>query len=160
MKFEKFLKNVGTRGIIVNSTKYGKFLLFGNVMLRIPDGVNIMASFTKIMPEWQETIFRDFRDGYITEAELTDAALPTPDATPSQIKRIFEDAYDGRIAIDNKTFGVIERSDRTYIYPEDYEDNNNANVSALLVTTGHGDDETITGIVFDEHYYTEMMEKE
>lgn len=165
MKFEKFLKSVGTRGTIVDGgEKFGKFLKLANVMLKIPDGVNIIAPLECKMTVWQSEPIVDFIEGFGVEAPLTGATLPTPDASPSSIRRIFGDVENGKIAIDNKTFGIIERSDHVYSFIHDDDFSVNVDefaVYALVVTTGYGDDEEIAGVIFDELYYhNRLLEKE
>lgn len=157
MKFEKFLKNCEARGSIVN-TPDGQFLKLGAVMLAIPQGVNVLALSTVDAPEYVENVFSDFDDSALISAELTGAQLPAPDASPSKIERIFTNVEGGTIAIDNKTFGVIERGDHVYTFTEDQDDEAGAgDQDALVVTTGYGDDEHITGIIFDEKYYYDKV---
>lgn len=160
MKFEKFLKNAGIRGTVLDSTEFGKFLLCGNVMLRIPDGVNIVSAFANRMPDAYEDVMRDAMNGTSLDAELTGAELPSPDATPSSIQRIFSDKYGGKISIDNKTFGMIERSDKVQIVREDFQDENFNDVDALVISSGFGDDREITGVIFDVTFFDKLHNEE
>lgn len=158
MKFEKFLKNCGARGTVVSTECNGQFLKLGAVMLAIPAGVNVLSTSTAQAPQYIEDIFTDFDDENLMPAELTDAELPTPDASPSKIKRVFENSAGGKIAIDNKTFGIIERSDHAYTFTEKQDDESRAGAQdALLITSGYGDQETITGIILDEQYYFDKL---
>lgn len=160
MKFEKFVKLVGSRGIVLTSEKFGKFLQSGMVMVRIPEGANVVAAIARKMPEWYEEILNDVEDDCTYKAELTGAELPTPDASPTQILRIFTDSCGGRVAIDNKTFAIIEKSDKVFICPDTYEDGDGKRAAALAVCYGFGDDAEIAGIVFSENYFRKMNEKE
>lgn len=160
MKFEKFVKLAGIRGTVLTSEKFGKFLQCGMVMVRIPEGTNIVAAFARKMPEWYEEILNDVEDDCTYRAELTGAELPTPDASPTQILRIFTDSCGGRVAIDNKTFAIIEKSDKVFICPDTYTEDDNESAAALAVCHGFGDDEEIAGIVFSENYFRKMNEKE
>jgi hypothetical protein len=135
MKFEKFVK-----------------------LVRIPEGANVVAAIARKMPEWYEEILNDVEDDCTYKAELTGAELPTPDASPAQILRIFTDSCGGRVAIDNKTFAIIEKSDKVFICPDTYDDSKSA--AALAVCHGFGDDAEIAGIVFSEDYFRKMNEKE
>jgi hypothetical protein len=152
MKFEKFLKNAGMCGAIVDCQQYGKFLCMGTVMMRIPDGANVLAAFKRRMKTFEFDIFKAYEDGESYTAELTGATLPTPDAKSSQIERIFSDQDGGKIAIDNKTFGLIERMDGVRMVFDDEEP------AALVITEGYGDDEIIAGVIFSEEYYMNTME--
>lgn len=160
MKFEKFVKLAGIRGTVLTSEKFGKFLQCGMVMVRIPEGTNIVAAFARKMPEWYEEILNNVEDDCTYKAELTGAELPTPDASPTQILRIFTDSCGGRVAIDNKTFAIIEKSDKVFICPDTYEDGDGKRAAALAVCYGFGDDAEIAGIVFSENYFRKMNEKE
>lgn len=154
MKFEKFLKNCGARGSVMRTKDAGQFLKLGPVMLAIPQGVNVLSMNEIKAPEYIENVFTDFDYNNLTPAELTKAQLPTPDASPSKIQRVFTNKEGGTIAIDNKTFGIIERSDHVYTFTENEDDESaEGNQDALVITTGYGDAETLTGIVFDEQYY-------
>lgn len=158
MKFEKFVKLAGIRGTVLTSEKFGKFLQCGMVMVRIPEGANVVVSFARKMPEWYEEILNDVEDDCTYKAELTGAELPTPDASPAQILRIFTDSCGGQVAIDNKTFAIIEKSDKVFICPDTYDDSKSA--AALAICHGFGDDAEIAGIVFSENYFGKMNEKE
>lgn len=50
MKFEKFVKLVGSRGIVLTSEKFRKFLQSELVMVRIPEGANVVAAIARKMP--------------------------------------------------------------------------------------------------------------
>lgn len=159
MKFEKFLKNCGARGTVITTECDGQFLKLGPVMLAIPAGVNVLSSTSAQAPQYIENILVDFDDGYLGAAELTDAKLPLPDASPSKIKRIFSNSSGGTIEIDNKTFAVIERSDHVYTYTEEHSDSETQ--SALVVSSGFGEEETISAIILDEqYYYNKLTNKE
>lgn len=138
MKFEKFLKNVGVRGTVLYSTEFGKFLQCGNVMLRIPDGANIVSAFAHRMPDAYEDVMRDAMDGAVLDAELTGAELPSPDATPSSIQRIF--------------FRQVRR--------KDFQDENCNDVDALVISSGFGDDREITGVIFDVTFFDKLHSEE
>ena len=158
MKFEKFVKLAGIRGTVLTSEKFGKFLQCGMVMVRIPEGANVVASFARKMPEWYEEILNDVEDDCTYKAELTGAELPAPDASPAQILRIFTDSCGGQVAIDNKAFAIIEKSDKVFICPDTCDDSKSA--AALAVCYGFGDNAEIAGIVFSENYFRKMNEKE
>ena len=158
MKFEKFLKNCGARGSVINTKCNGQFLKLGTVMLVIPVGVNVLSVNEVDAPEYIENVFIDFEDDNLRAAELTGAQLPTPDASPSKIQRIFTNNEGGTISIDNKTFGIIERADHLYTFAENQDDEAGAgDQDALVITAGFGDDEHIIGIVFDELFYYDKV---
>lgn len=153
MKFEKFLKMAGVHGVIVNAEDYGKFLAFANAMIHIPEGVNVVTAFERNAKDWEKAVLSNYyrEDSYT--ADLTAATLPTPDAKPSQIQRIFSDQDGGKIAIDNKFFGIIERMDGVRMTFDENDD-----PTALIITEGYGADEMLAGVIFAEEYCTEHME--
>lgn len=158
MKFEKFLKNCGARGTIVETTE-GQFLKLANVFVKIPLGVNVLSALVMGAPDYIDSIFDDFDDGDLPKAELTAAILPEPDASPSKVRRIWSNEDKGAVSIDNKTFAIIERSDHAYTFSEDQDDE--AAQDALVITTGYGSEEYISAIILDEqYYYNKLTEKE
>lgn len=155
MKFEKFLKNCGARGTVITTKSDGKFLKLANVMLAIPDGVNVLSATTTPAPEYVKDILSAFYEGDTFTAELTDAKLPTPDASPSKIERIFTNGFGGGITVDNKTFGIIERSDRLFTFEDDGV--SDGDQDALVVVSGYGDAEQVTGILLATQYYFDNL---
>ena len=155
MKFEKFLKNCGARGTVITTKSDGKFLKLANVLLAIPDGVNVLSNGAVIAPDYIEDILTAFWDGDTFTAELTDAKLPTPDASPSKVERVFSNGFGGQITVDNKTFGIIERSDRVFTYEDDGESSCDQN--ALVVVSGYGDNEYISGVLLATQYYNDKV---
>ena len=158
MKFEKFLKNCGARGTIVDTTE-GQFLKFANVFVRIPDGVNVLSALRINAPDYIEVIFDDFENGDLSRAELTAAELPEPDASPSKVLRIWSNDLNGTIKVDNKIFAIIEKSDHAYTFSDSGDDE--APQEALVITTGYGAEEYVSAIILDkEYYYNLLTEKE
>lgn len=159
MKFEKFLKMTAGKAVIVDRGGGEKWLLFDGVLMRIPDGVNIIAPLRMDEPRFISRIFDEYDDENISTADLTDAELDPPDASASKIIRIFTDAEGGKIGIPNKYFGIIERdNDVVTVYDDEYNPDKPA---ALLILTGYGDNEEIAGMIFDDDYFAaKIHEKE
>lgn len=147
------------RGVIVERNDGEKWLLFDCAMLRVPDGVNVIAALKIGDKPFIRSIFNEFSAENISTADLTGAELPTPDASASKIIRIFTDADGGRIGVTNKDFALIEKGDNIYtVYDDKYSEETPA---ALLVTVGFGDNEEITGMIFNDDYFCEKInEKE
>lgn len=158
MKFEKFLKMTAGRGVLIDRSDGANWLLFDGVIMRIPDGMNVIAPLTMGDREFINHVFSEYNHENISTADLTDAELPTPDASASKVIRIFTDADGGKIGIQNKYFGLIEKSDDVYtVYDEEYSDT----PAALLILTGYGDNEEIAGMIFDDDYFSAIIhEKE
>ena len=156
MKFEKFLKFCGSRGTIVETTE-GQFLKLANVYAKIPLGVNVLSALIMEAPDYIETIIDDFQNGELTRAELTAAELPEPDSSPSKIRRIWTNELNGKIWVDNKVFGFIERSDHAYTFTEDQDDEREQD--ALVITTGYGESEYISAIILSDQFYFDKLTK-
>lgn len=154
MKFEKFLKMTAGHGVIVERKDGEKWLLFDGVLMRIPEGVNIIAALRMDEPQFISNIFGEYDYENISTTELTNAILPTPDASASKVIRIFTDSDGGEIGVTNKYFGIIEKGDDAVtVYDEEYSDN----PVALLVLTGYGENEEIAGIIFDDEYFRDKI---
>lgn len=152
MKFEKFLKMTAGKGVIVEYADGEKWLLFDGVLVKIPDGMNVIAALRMDEPQFVKHIFDEYDDENISTAELTNAILPEPDAPASKIVRIWKDADGGEIGIENKYFGIIEKYNSIMtVYDNEYDPDTPA---ALLILTGYGDNEEIEGIIFDKDYLT------
>lgn len=155
MKFEKFLKMTAGRGVIVEREDGGKWLLFDGVLMRIPDGVNIIAALRMEESEFITRIFQEYARENCAGAELTGAELDPPGASASKVIRIFTDNDGGKIGISNKYFGLIEKgNDVATVYDEEYSSTMPA---ALLVLRGYGENEEIEGMIFDDEYFRDKI---
>lgn len=108
MKFDKFVKNTGTMGAIV---EYGgqKYLCSGPMIARIPEGITGLVC--AVATELPERLRRILEESEEEEAMLADAFLPQADGKSSEIRRVFADRSGHRIDISNKQFSVIEKYD-------------------------------------------------
>lgn len=111
MKFEKFLKSVGTHGEVIARTESEKWLVCGGVGMVIPRGVdNLLGSPTKA--EYASIV------DVISKVDLDDpvtlerAILLEPDGKAADIYRCF-DTVDGlyEVVICNADYGLLERKD-------------------------------------------------
>ena len=151
MKFEKFLKMTAGRGVIVDREDGEKWLLFDGVLMRIPDGVNIIAALRMEESEFITRIFQEYARDNCAGSELTGAELDPPDASASKVMRIFTDNDGGEIGISNKYFGLIERGDTVInVYDDEYSDDEPA---ALMVTDfDSSEGAQIVGVIFNDDY--------
>jgi hypothetical protein len=110
MKFEKFLKSVGTHGQIYTRDNEERWLICGGVGMIIPHGVdNLLGSgevSEKIKTIVEALITADTDD----KVKLERATIPA-DGKASDIVRIFGDGFDIEIGISNANFGLLEKSD-------------------------------------------------
>ena len=108
MKFDKFAKNTGTMGAILEY-RGQKYLCSGSMMARIPEGITglVCAAATEL-PERLRRILEDSEE---EESYLSDAFLPQADDKPAELRRVFSDRLGHCIDISNKQFGLIEKYD-------------------------------------------------
>ena len=152
MKFEKFLKMTAGRGVIVDREDGEKWLLFDGVLMRIPDGVNIIAALRMEESEFITRIFQEYARDNCASAELTGAELDPPDASASKVIRIFTDNDGGEIGISNKYFGLIERGDSVVnVYDDEYSDDEPAALMVAEFDPSEG--AQIVGVIFNDDYF-------
>ena len=129
MKFEKHLKSVGINGVIYKATNGNLFLrngVFGNVLVRIPDGVSpISSTITRDLDWWMNDLV--INGNQEISALLTDATIEA-DGAPKDIKRIYSDLLsNGTLGtamcrINQDAYSLIERYDDIRIFtPRKYE---------------------------------------
>ena len=108
MKFDKYVKMVGTMGTIA-SYKGHKYLCYGGMIVRIPEGITglVCAAATELPKAFQSVL----DDGEGEMAELVDAFLPYANDKSSEVRRVFADKELHRVHISNKQFGLFERHD-------------------------------------------------
>lgn len=112
MKFEKFLKSVGTHGEVIARTECEKWLVCGGVGMVIPLGVdNLLGTDSK--SDYASIVdvisVADFDDPLI----LSRAILPHADGKASDILRVFTTGSGlDEIGITNADFGLLEKGDK------------------------------------------------
>lgn len=110
MKFEKFLKGVGTHGEVIERNEGEKWLVCGGVGMIIPKGVDNLLG--KKWPEEYASIV-----DVIANAELDDpltlkeAVLLDPTGNAGAIYRVFETDLGDRVGIINADYGLLEKKD-------------------------------------------------
>lgn len=122
MKFEKFLKSCGTHGFVVNRDNGDKWLVCGDVGMKVPTGVNCLLGAGGASEKARKILEVIVKADTDDRVQLTAAYLPA-DGKASDIVRIFGDAYnDDEIGIRNADFGLLEKSDVLLAYLEIEDD--------------------------------------
>lgn len=110
MKFEKFLKGVGTHGEVVTRENGEKWLVCGGVGMVIPKGVD-----TLLGGEWPKdygSIVDVLADAeYDDPLVLKEAVIFNPRGNASSIYRVFETELGETVGIINGDFGLLEKRD-------------------------------------------------
>ena len=110
MKFEKFLKGVGTHGQILERANGDKWLICGGVGMKVPNGViNLLGS--GVVGDKTKTIIEAIvKSDTDDKVDLIRASLEK-DGKASDIIRVFGDGLDIEVGIFNSDFGLLEKSD-------------------------------------------------
>lgn len=110
MKFEKFLKSVGTHGEVIEVNEFEKWLVCEGVGMKIPKGVDNILGVNK------ERDYATLAD-IIHNVELDDplilkeAVLLEPTGKANDIYRVFESEFGEKVGICNADYGLLEKSD-------------------------------------------------
>lgn len=123
MKFEKFLKQIGTHGQIVTSDNGDKWLVCGGVGMRVPVGVSNLLGSGEV-PEKVKTLVNGLIKADIDDKVQLTRATVTAEGKASDIVRVFGDDLDIEVGIYNADFGLLEKSDYNLaeVEVEDSED--------------------------------------
>ena len=111
MKFEKFLKSVGTHGEVINLNESEKWLVCGGVGMVIPRGVDNLLGVAKNQ-EYASIVHALAYAEFDDPLTLTEAVLLDPTGNAKAIYRIFETALGERVGICNGDYGFLEKKDR------------------------------------------------
>ena len=111
MKFEKFLKGVGTHGEVIEVREGEKWLVCEGVGMVIPRGVdNLLGMNTE--REYASIVDVITNVEYDEPVELKEAVILDPRGNAGAIYRIFETELGDRVGIINADFGLIEKKDK------------------------------------------------
>lgn len=110
MKFEKFLKGVGTRGLILNRDNGERWLICAGVGMKIPNGVENLLGSGEVSEKTKKIVESLIKADTDDKVELIRAILPK-DGKANDIVRVFGDNLDIEVGISNANFGLLEKSD-------------------------------------------------
>lgn len=110
MKFEKFLKEVGTNGTVVEVNEFEKWLVCGGVGMIIPNGVdNLLGSKSN---DANINLVKALSNAELDdELTLDRAVLKDPQGSAKSIYRIFESELGETVGIINGDYGLLEKTD-------------------------------------------------
>ena len=111
MKFEKFLKSVGTHGEVITLNDNEKWLVCDGVGMVIPRGVDNLLGVAKTQDSASivhALAYAEFDD----PLTLCEAALLDPAGNAKAIYRIFRTEFNDTVGICNGDYGLLEKKDR------------------------------------------------
>ncbi len=110
MKFEKFLKQTGTHGTVIERNESEKWLVCCGVGMVIPRGVDNLLG-TPINSEYASIVDVLANAEYDDPVKLVKAVLLDPTGNAKSIYRVFETDLGDTVGIINSDYGLLEKSD-------------------------------------------------
>lgn len=110
MKFEKFLKQVGTHGTVIERNESEKWLVCGGVGMVIPRGVDNLLG-TPTINEYASIVNALANAEYDDPVKLVKAVLLDATGNAKAIYRVFETDLGDTVGIINADYGLLEKSD-------------------------------------------------
>lgn len=109
MKFEKFVKSIGSNGIIYIRKNSDRWLSEGKVFMKIPEHIrSITACDIQPMPDYVDNIIN--RDSFTEPCYLHKALMPFSDGNIKNCVRVYAtDNVIAQIAIRNDDYTLLER---------------------------------------------------
>ena len=154
MKFQKFVKALGSDGIVFNRKNGERWLASDRVFMKIPEDIrSITASEITDMPDSVEGIINF--DSFTDPCELHKAVMPYADGVIKDCVRIYatENALN-TVAIDNSSYALIERKDIVEMFCK-YNSGDETSEGKALVIKRPSDftsDEEVVGLIFPPDY--------
>lgn len=154
MKFQKFVKAIGSDGIVFNRKNGERWLASDRVFMKIPEDIrSITASEITDMPDSVEGIINF--DSFTDPCELHKAVMPYADGVIKDCVRIYatENALN-TVAIDNSSYALIERKDIVEMFCKYNSDDETSEGKALVIKrpSDFTSDEEVVGLIFPTDY--------
>lgn len=154
MKFQKFVKALGSDGIVFNRKNGERWLASDRVFMKIPEDIrSITASEITDMPDSVEGIINF--DSFTDPCELHKAVMPYADGVIKDCVRIYatENALN-TVAIDNSSYALIERKDIVEMFCKYNSDDETSEGKALVIKrpSDFTSDEEVVGLLFPTDY--------
>jgi len=154
MKFQKFVKSIGSDGIVYVRKNEERWLASGMVYVKIPDKIkSITARDILPMPEAVEKIIN--YDSFTDPCVLHKAIMPEADGAIKDCIRVFatENAQN-KVAISNPDYTLLERKDVIEMYVKVDAETESSEGKALVIKeyVSALEDPVTVGIIFPTEY--------
>lgn len=149
MKFQKFVKSIGTEGVVYVRKNGERWLASQDVFMKIPDDIqSITASEVNEMPDAIESIINS--DWFSDPCELHDAIMTCADGGIKDCIRIYAAKNTlCEIHISNTAYSLIEKKDVVEMYFKYDSENKESVTKALFVKRfTFGEDKETVGVIF------------
>lgn len=154
MKFQKFVKAIGSDGIVYNRKNGERWLASDRVFMKIPEDIrSITASEITDMPDSVEGIINF--DSFTDPCELHKAVMPYADGVIKDCVRIYAtENVLNTVAIDNSSYALIERKDIVEMFCKYNSDDETSEGKALVIKrpSDFTSDEEVVGLIFPTDY--------
>ena len=156
MKFQKFVKSIGSEGIIYERKNGERWLASDNVFVRIPEDIrSITAREILPMPEAIENIIN--YESFTDPCELHKAVMPYADGAIKDCVRIYAtENAQSKIAICNSAYALIERKDTVEMYVKFNAEEETSEAKALVIKEQFSplveDEPETVGLIFPTEY--------
>lgn len=154
MKFQKFVKAIGSDGIVYNRKNGEHWLASERVFMKIPEDIHsVTCADIADMPDFAENIIN--YDSFTDPCELHKAVMPYADGVIKDCVRIYatENALN-TVAIDNSSYALIERKDIVEMFCKYNSDDETSEGKALVIKrpSDFTSDEEVVGLIFPTDY--------
>lgn len=154
MKFQKFVKALGSDGIVYNRKNGERWLASERVFMKIPEDTrSVTCADIADMPDFAENIIK--YDSFTDPCDLSKAVMPYADGVIKDCVRIYatENALN-TVAIDNSSYALIERKDIVEMFCKYNSDDETSEGKALVIKrpSDFTSDEEVVGLIFPTDY--------
>ena len=154
MKFQKFVKALGSDGIVYNRKNGEQWLASERVFMKIPEDIrSVTCADIADMPDFVENIIN--YDSFTNPCDLAKAVMPYADGVIKDCVRIYEtEDRLSKVAIDNGSYALIERKDIVEMFVKYDAENETSEGKALVIKhlAGLLHDEEVIGLIFPTDY--------
>lgn len=154
MKFQKFVKALGSDGIVYNRKNGERWLASERVFMKIPEDIrSVTCADIADMPDFVENIIN--YDSFTNPCDLTRAVMPCADGVIKDCVRIYEtEDRLSKVAIDNGSYALIERKDTVEMYAQFDTESETSEGKALVIKRPASlvSDEEVIGLIFPTDY--------
>lgn len=156
MKFQKFVKALGSDGIVYNRKNGERWLASDKVFMKIPEDIrSVTCTEVADMPEFVGNIIN--YDSFTDPCDLHKAVMPYADGVIKDCVRIYAtEGAQNKVAIDNSAYALIERKDIVEMFVKFNAEEETSEGKALVIKRpakfSSAEDEEVLGLIFPTDY--------